>query len=123
MDSDTFTAKVRKTGAFRMMKNKNSATVYSTDPNWHLQEEPKEKKNVRQGTVYLRRESKGRGGKTVTVISGLVGDLKQWKKELQKLCGSGGTVKSNFVEIQGDHRKRIADFLREKGIKSKFAGG
>ncbi len=106
------------------MSKQNSKIVYSTDPNWKAGVgEAKPAKNIRQGTVYLRRESKGRGGKTVTIVEGLVGDLKQWKKDLQKLCGSGGTVKGEMVEIQGDHRRRIADFLGKKNIKSKFAGG
>lgn len=106
-----------------MTKPKNNV-IYSTDPNWNnRQEDDLSKDKVIQGTVYLQRQSKGRGGKTVTVIKGLAGDLKSWKKELQQLCGAGGTVKGDVVEIQGDHRQKIADYLKSKNIKSKFAGG
>ncbi len=105
------------------MKRKNSRTVYSTDPDWKPDEQVSKDLPQKQGTVYLRRESKGRGGKTVTVIIGLTGNLKQWKKDLQKLCGSGGTVKAETIEIQGDQRRKIAEYLNTKGIKSKMAGG
>ncbi len=105
------------------MAARNSRTVYSTDPNWKPEDDRPTEKNVRQGTVYIRRETKGRGGKTVTVISGLVGNLKSWKKDLQKLCGSGGTVKENNIEIQGDHRSKIAEYLQGRGLKIKFSGG
>ncbi len=106
------------------MKRQYSQTVYSTDPDWKPDEQKlPEDLPQKQGTVYLRRESKGRGGKTVTVVTGLTGNLKQWKKDLQKLCGSGGTVKAETIEIQGDHRRKIAEYLNAKGIKSKMAGG
>jgi translation initiation factor 1 len=105
------------------MAARNSRTVYSTDPNWKPEDDRATEKNVRQGTVYIRRETKGRGGKTVTVISGLVGNLKSWKKDLQKLCGSGGTVKDDNIEIQGDHRSKIAEYLQGRGLKTKFSGG
>ena len=105
------------------MAARNSRTVYSTDPGWKPEEDRPTEENVRQGTVYIRRETKGRGGKTVTVISGLVGNLKSWKKDLQKLCGSGGTVKEGNIEIQGDHRSKIAEYLQGRGLKTKFSGG
>jgi translation initiation factor 1 len=105
------------------MAARNSRTVYSTDPDWKPEEDRPTEENVRQGTVYIRRETKGRGGKTVTVISGLVGNLKSWKKDLQKLCGSGGTVKEGNIEIQGDHRSKIAEYLQGRGLKTKFSGG
>jgi len=104
-----------------MRKNK---TVYSTNPDWRPENEREERPQAtKQGTVYLQRQSKGRGGKIVTVIKGLVGDLKSWKKELQQLCGAGGTVKDDVVEIQGDHRQKIAEYLNTKNIKTRLSGG
>jgi len=79
-----------------------------------------------QQTVYLHRDSKGRGGKTVTVVKKLVlseDDLKELAKKLKQVCGSGGTVKDGEIEIQGEHRERIAEALQEMGYKTKIAGG
>lgn len=105
------------------MREKNSTTVYSTDPNWQPEAQNETRQPQKQGVVYLRRETKGRGGKTVTIVDGLTGNLKQWKKELQRLCGSGGTVKGNVIEIQGDHRNKIFKYLETKAIRCKLAGG
>ncbi|MGQ9766485.1 MAG: translation initiation factor [Anaerolineae bacterium] len=80
----------------------------------------------RQQTAYIRRDRKGRGGKTVTVIYGLQHTptkLRELLKMLQATCGAGGTVKEAELEIQGDHRKRVAEKLRELGYKVKLAGG
>ncbi len=77
-------------------------------------------------TVYLHRDSKGRGGKAVTLIKKLVlsdDDMKELAKKLKQLCGSGGTVKDDMIEIQGEHREKIADELRKLGYKVKIAGG
>lgn len=78
------------------------------------------------GIVRVQRESKGRGGKTVTVITGLPGDdaaLKALAGELKRRCGTGGTVKDGIVEIQGDHRDLLVAELEKKGFKVKRAGG
>lgn len=78
------------------------------------------------GIVRLKRESKGRGGKGVTLIEGLPlaeSDLKVLAKELKQLCGTGGTVKSGVIEIQGEHRDKIKPFLEHKGYSVKIAGG
>ncbi len=108
------------------MRNKRNI-VFSTDPGWNDVEKDSTKadssKEVKQGTVYLRREIKGRGGKTVTIVQGLAGDLKRWKKEIQKICGAGGTIKNGTIEIQGEQRERIAEFLKSKAIKFKISGG
>ena len=79
-----------------------------------------------QQKVYLHRESKGRGGKTVTLVKGLVlseQDLKVLAKKLKRACGSGGTIKDGLIEIQGEHRQKIADVLQKQGFKVKIAGG
>lgn len=78
------------------------------------------------GIVRIRRESKGRGGKTVTVITGLPLDdagIKALAGELKRRCGTGGTVKDGVVEIQGDHRELLLAELAGKGYRVKAAGG
>jgi translation initiation factor 1 len=79
-----------------------------------------------QQTVYLHRESKGRGGKTVTLVKQLVlsdTDLKALAKQLKQTCGTGGTIKDGVIEIQGEHREKIAELLRKHGYNVKIAGG
>jgi translation initiation factor 1 len=78
------------------------------------------------GVVRLFRDRGGRNGKTVTVIRGLPergGALEARAAELKRLCGAGGGVKDGAVEIQGDHRERVAARLRELGYTVKLAGG
>lgn len=78
------------------------------------------------GIVRIRRESKGRGGKTVTVVSGIPGDetaLKALAGELKRRCGTGGTLKDGVVEIQGDHCDLLVTELSRRGFKVKRAGG
>lgn len=79
-----------------------------------------------QQTAYLHRESGGRGGKVVSVVKNLVlteEDMKTLARKLKQECGSGGTVKDGVIEIQGEHRQRIAEVLRRLGYKVKIAGG
>lgn len=78
------------------------------------------------GIVRLRRESKGRGGKAVTVISGLpeAGEaLKLRARTLKQRCGVGGAVKNGEIEIQGDQREAIRAYLEAEGFTVKLAGG
>jgi translation initiation factor 1 len=78
------------------------------------------------GTVRLRREVKGRGGGTVIVITGipLKGEaLRDLAGALKKRCGSGGTVKEEAIEIQGDHRDTLLKELESRGYRVKQAGG
>ena len=78
------------------------------------------------GIVRIQRESKGRKGKTVTIVRGLPLDeneLKELLKEIKKLCGSGGAVKDFALEIQGDHRQKVQEELQKHGYKVKLAGG
>ena len=80
-----------------------------------------------QQNLKIMRDDKGRGGKVVTVITGFMlaeADLKNLIKTLKTLCGAGGTVKDGgVIEIQGDHREKIAAKLRALGYKAKLAGG
>ncbi|MBU1568278.1 MAG: translation initiation factor Sui1 [Proteobacteria bacterium] len=76
--------------------------------------------------VRVGRETKGRKGKGVTVISGLPLDaaaLEALAKELKKRCGSGGTVKEGVIEIQGDHRDVLLEDLVKRGWPAKKSGG
>jgi translation initiation factor 1 len=107
------------------MADKNRI-VYSTDPNWkdNKQNSSVKKQPPSSGQLaYIERDRKNRKGKTVTVISGLSGNLKELLKELQKQCGAGGSLKQNIIEIQGDHRDKIAGLLQTKGFRVKFRGG
>ncbi len=78
------------------------------------------------GIVRVMRDRKQRGGKTVTVISGVQGDdatISALAQQLKKLCGSGGTVKDGNIEIQGDHCDKVMTKLTALGYKVKRAGG
>lgn len=78
------------------------------------------------GVVRIFKERGQRGGKIVTVIRGLPGpesDLEARALELKRLVGAGGTVRDGAIEIQGDHRERIAERLRALGYSVKLAGG
>ena len=78
------------------------------------------------GIVRLMRETKGRKGKGVTLISGVPldnADLKKLAKSLKQKCGSGGSIKDGVIEIQGDHRDALEKELNSLGYKVKRAGG
>jgi translation initiation factor 1 len=78
------------------------------------------------GIVRVRRETGGRGGKTVTAIYGVplpASALEELAGALKRQCGTGGTVKDGTIEIQGDHRERIVVALEQRGYTLKLAGG
>lgn len=78
------------------------------------------------GIVRVQKESKGRGGKTVTLVTGLSladEDLKKLAGELKRVCGAGGAVKDGVIEIQGDHRDELIPVLRKAGYQVKKVGG
>jgi translation initiation factor 1 len=78
------------------------------------------------GTVRVSRETKGRGGKAVTLVKGLALDdlaLVALAKQIKAACGSGGTVKDGVIEVQGDHCERVQGFLQAQGHRVKRAGG
>jgi len=78
------------------------------------------------GVARIRRETGGRGGKTVTTVTGLALDepaLVALLKRLKSTCGTGGTVREGGFELQGDHRDALLRLLAEEGIKGKLAGG
>jgi translation initiation factor 1 len=78
------------------------------------------------GVVRVGRETSGRGGKGVTVITGLPladAELELLAKELKRRCGSGGTVKNGVIEIQGEHRDTLVAELTRRGYAPKRSGG
>lgn len=111
------------------------ALVYSTDGGRHCPgcKEPindctcnREGALLGDGHVRVSRESKGRGGKTVTVISGLpltAAQLKESAKQLKQACGVGGAVKGGMIEIQGDQQEKVLQWLAAQGYKAKRSGG
>ena len=116
-----------------MTKN-NNRTVWSSGQGLPLsgvrREESKPRKIIsvppHQQTIYLHRDSKGRGGKSVTLVKNLIlseEDMKELAKRLKQVCGSGGTVKDSIIEIQGEHREKVAEELKKMGYKVKIAGG
>ncbi|NJN98214.1 MAG: hypothetical protein HC875_31065 [Anaerolineales bacterium] len=115
--------------------SKNSKLVYSTRsgderkqpdiPMGRRSSLPPQQQNLK-----VMRDKKGRGGKTVTSVSGFAlteADLTELSKTLKALCGAGGTVKQEegqqIIEVQGDHRDKIAEKLKALGYKVKLAGG
>jgi len=78
------------------------------------------------GPVRVSRETKGRGGKAVTVVRGLPLDavaLAALGKRLRAACGAGGTVKDGLLEVQGDHVERTLAWLANEGFSAKRSGG
>lgn len=80
---------------------------------------------LKKGRVDLRREKAGRGGKTVTVLEGITNpdDRRDLLKSLQKLCGCGGTIKGDAIEIQGDKRDEMEQALKDQGYRVVLSGG
>lgn len=95
--------------------------VYSTNPNFNYEtneEESSETLDKKQQKLRVSIEKKGRGGKTVTLITGFVGkeeDLKELGKLLKTKCGVGGSIKDGEILIQGDFKQRAIDLLKAEG--------
>lgn len=112
-----------------------SGLVYSTDSGRHCPdcEQPQadcicaeQPINSGDGIARVRRESKGRGGKTVTTIQGLcltLDELKTLTAALKKRCGCGGSLKDGVIEIQGEQVELLLEELRKRGFTAKKSGG
>lgn len=102
--------------------------VFSTDPNFRLEQDNTEEAETlapKDQLLYVSLDRKQRGGKTVTLITGFVGtegDLQDLGKLLKNKCGVGGNVKDGEVLIQGDHKTKIANILQDAGYKVKQRG-
>ena len=111
---------------------KNSTLVYSTNPDkkscpkcGELQCKCQElsASETRSGPLKIFLDRKGRRGKSVTIVSGFSSksdDVQGISRELKAKLGTGGTVKGEIIEIQGDHRKRVNAHLEKLGYKSKI---
>ena len=112
------------------MSPTSSHTVWSSDSG-DLRKKEQDKPTAKslppnQQTAYLHRDSKGRGGKGVTLIRNLVlseEDMSALAKRIKQACGAGGTVKDGAIEIQGGNREKVAEVLLKLGYKVKLAGG
>lgn len=108
------------------LKDQLSQIVYSTDQGRITPEQKSEEIPQGDGVIRLRRETKGRKGKGVTVLSGFgvsSNQLKDIAKRLKKHCGVGGSVKEYAIEIQGDQRDHLEKWLSAHGYHFKRTGG
>src|ERR1700716_1436351 len=95
-------------------------------PSRQAREQPKALNLPHDGVVRLLRDRKSRGGKTVTLITGLRGTptaLAALASDLKRLCGTGGTLRGDVLEMQGDVRERLRPELERRGYTVKIAGG
>ncbi len=109
-------------------KKKRVNVVYSTNPDFNFdansggneEQVPPGQQDLR---VWLDRK---KGGKVASIIKGFTGPediLKELSRDLKTLCGVGGTAKNGEILIQGDHRDKIVNYLKEQGYGAKKAGG
>ncbi len=108
------------------MADNNSRLVYSTDSGRIDEPKPEVQRPKGDGIVRLQRQTSGRKGKGVCLITGLEMNDAETEKlaaELKKKCGCGGSVKEGVIEIQGDKRDLLKTLLEAKGLKVKLAGG
>ncbi|WP_064608516.1 stress response translation initiation inhibitor YciH [Photobacterium sp. J15] len=106
--------------------NDNSRLVFSTETGRIKEEKAAPKRPKGDGVVRIQRQTKGRKGKGVCIVTGLDledAQLKLLAAELKKVCGCGGSVKDGNIEIQGDKRDVIKVALEKKGHTVKLAGG
>ncbi|RQM38668.1 stress response translation initiation inhibitor YciH [Erwinia psidii] len=108
------------------MADNNSRLVYSTETGRIAESAPVALRPKGDGIVRIQRQTSGRKGKGVCLVTGLDlsdAELNTLAAELKKKCGCGGAVKSDVIEIQGDKRDLIKTLLEAKGLKVKLAGG
>lgn len=102
--------------------------VYSTNPNFEYEEEFDEVSSMAfsEQKLYVLVDRKNRGGKTVTLVEGFIGseeDATDLAKKLKQKCGVGGGYKQGEIYVQGDHRNKVHQFLKDLGATVKFKGG
>lgn len=100
-----------------------------TAPPERLSELSGTKRKAGRKRIEIRREKSGRGGKTVTVITGMERfsspvEREDWALRLRKSCSTGGTIKEGkIIELQGDQREKASSVLKAGGFDPVFAGG
>ncbi|MCP4553337.1 MAG: translation initiation factor [Bacteroidetes bacterium] len=110
-------------------KNKRAGIVYSTNPDFSYEYEGEgniETLPPNQQLLKIYLDRKQRGGKTISIVKGFVGnptDLEVLGKMLKIKCGTGGSVKNNEILVQGDMRDKIIQMLEKAGYKTKRVGG
>jgi translation initiation factor 1 len=97
-----------------------SGLVYSTDPNFKIEEDSAEQETIAAANQKLRimLDKKQRAGKAVTLIEGFFGtkaDMEELGKKLKTFCGTGGSVKDGEIIIQGDNRDKVLQWLQKNG--------
>lgn len=107
------------------MSKKNKADkhgfVYSTDPNFRMEQEDENEQDTLEPARQVLRvwlETKQRGGKAVTVVTGFIGkeeDLANLGKQLKNFCGTGGSAKDREILVQGDQRDKVLAWLLKQG--------
>lgn len=111
-----------------MSKKNRTGVIYSTNPDFEYQDDAGQEPDTlapQQQDLRIWLDRKG-GGKVITVVKGFIGkteDIEILGKQLKGLCGSGGTVKDEEVQLQGDHREKVIAWLVSKNYKAKKAGG
>lgn len=116
MSNPKATSKATDRTVYREFGQSSEAAFEKAVPNL-----PPEQQNLR-----IQTSKKGRGGKTVTVISGFQHNeesLASLAKTLKAKCGTGGTVKENTIEIQGEHKAKLLEWVTKLGYKAKISGG
>lgn len=106
-------------------KKLGAVTVYSTDPNFKLNDDADEVETLpnNQQLLIVSIDKKQRKGKTVTLVEGFVGkkeDLEILAKFLKTKCGVGGSVKDNEIILQGDFKQKVKEILEKEGYKVKL---
>lgn len=104
-------------------KSNSSGIVYSTDPDFRVDDDPTPEHTLppKQQKLKVRLDTKQRAGKAVTLVEGFAGvteDLEQLGKQLKTHCGTGGSAKDGLIIIQGDQRDKICQWLLSKGYSS-----
>lgn len=104
-------------------KNDRRGFVYSTDPDFKFESEEEDNMETllpKEQKLKVRLETKHRGGKTVTLINGFIGneiDLYELEKKLKNFCGTGGSAKDGEIIIQGDQRDKVFQWLLKNGYE------
>lgn len=120
---------MKKTTMSKKHKGDKFGFVYSTDPNFRMEEQQQSQETLApsQQVLRVRLETKQRGGKSVTVVTGFIGteeDMENLGKQLKNYCGTGGSAKEGEILVQGDQRDKVLAWLLKNGYaKTKKMGG